>query len=135
MNKQLFAIASLASVLVACTPALQPVPVGVTVSAPIAWRTQFTDAGPVEARWWQSFGDSMLPQLVEAARTNNPDVNVAAARVAEARATEQVSRALLLPSIGAGVDAAVRREVTPLGRSALVGDRRNSKRLCHLDCP
>ena len=117
MNKQLFAIASLAGVLVACTPALQPVPVGVNVSAPIAWRTQITDAGPVEARWWQSFGDPMLSQLVEAARTNNPDVNVATARVAEARATEQVSRALLLPSIGAGVDAAVRREVNPLGRS------------------
>ena len=113
MNKQLFAIASLAGVLAACTPALQPVPVGVTVSAPIAWRIQITDAGPVEARWWQSFGDPMLSQLVEAARTNNPDVNVATARVAEARATEQVSRALLLPSIGASVDAAVRREVTP----------------------
>ena len=117
MKRRLLITISLASVVAGCAPTLRPVSVGVSVSSPIAWRTQMYDAGPMEVRWWQGFGDPTLSQLVETARTNNPDINVAVARVAEARATEQVSRSLLLPSIGAGVDAGVRREVSPFGRS------------------
>ena len=117
MKRRLLIAISLASVVAGCAPTLRPVPVGVSVSSPIEWRTQMSDAGPMEVRWWQGFGDPTLSQLVETARTNNPDINAAVARVAEARATEQVSRSLLLPSIGAGVDAAVRREVSPFGRS------------------
>ena len=117
MKRRLLIAISLASVVAGCAPTLRPVPVGVSVSSPIEWRTQMSDAGPMEVRWWQGFGDPTLSQLVETARTNNPDINAAVARVAEARATEQVSRSLMLPSIGAGVDAAVRREVSPFGRS------------------
>ena len=117
MKMRFLAAISLASVVSGCAPTLRPVPADVTVSSPIEWRTQMSDARPMEVRWWQGFGDPILSQLVETARTNNPDINVAAARVAEARATEQVSRSLLLPSIGAGVDAAVRRQVSPFGRS------------------
>ena len=117
MKMRFLAAITLASVIAGCAPTLRPVPAGVAVSSPIEWRTQMSNAGPVEVRWWQGFDDPILSQLVETARTNNPDINVAAARVAEARATEQVSRSLLLPSIRGGVDAAVRREVSPFGRS------------------
>lgn len=117
MKMRLLAAISLATVVAGCAPTLRPVPIGVAVSSPIEWRTQMSDAGPMEVRWWQGFGDPILSQLVETARTNNPDINVAVARVAEARATEQMSRSLLLPSIGAGVDAAVRREVSAFGRN------------------
>ncbi len=117
VKKYVVPVTAIAFFLAGCAPALKPLPVGVAVSSPVEWRTQLADAGRADELWWQGFGDPMLAQLVEQARTNNPDVNVAAARVAEARATEQISRALLLPSIGAGVDAGVRREVSPFGRS------------------
>ena len=87
------------------------------MSAPSEWRTHVTNAGRIDELWWLSFGDPMLAQLVEEARTHNPDISLAAARVAEARATEQVSRSLLQPSIGVGVEAAARREVSPFGRA------------------
>lgn len=110
-------IAALTSVLLlsACAPALQDAPQAASVAAPLAWRTQLRVTAPVEAQWWQAFGDPQLSALVEKARTNNPDVQIAAARVEEARATERGSRGLLLPSLGLGVDGAVRREVSPFG--------------------
>ena len=111
-------IAALTSVLLlsACAPALQDAPQGASVAAPIAWRTQLRVTAPVEAQWWQAFGDPQLSALVEKARANNPDVQIAAARVEEARATERGSRGLLLPSLGLGVDGAARREVSPFGQ-------------------
>ncbi|WP_337848012.1 efflux transporter outer membrane subunit [Sphingomonas sp.] len=72
---------------------------------------------PVEADWWNGFGDPQLARLVEQARANNADVQIAAARVEEARATELGSRGYLLPSVGAGVEGGVRREVSPFGRA------------------
>ncbi len=41
---------------------------------------------------------------------------IAAARIEEARATERGSRALLLPSLAAGAEGGVRREVSPFGK-------------------
>ena len=117
VNKHLLTVAALPIVLAACAPALQPLPQGVSVSAPSEWRTHISNAGRIDELWWLSFGDPMLAQLVEEARTHNPDISLAAARVAEARATEQVSRSLLQPSIGVGVEAAARREVSPFGRA------------------
>lgn len=116
MRKTLFALASSALLLSACAPALQNAPQGASATAPVQWRTQLGVTAPVEARWWESFGDPRLSALVEQARLNNPDLRLAAARVDEARATERGSRAFLLPTLGAGVDGAVRREVSPFGQ-------------------
>ena len=80
-------------------------------------RTSLEVTAPVEADWWASFGDPQLSQLVERARAANPDVQVALARVEEARATELASRGFLLPSLGAGVEGGVQREVSPFGQA------------------
>ncbi|WP_120077541.1 efflux transporter outer membrane subunit [Aurantiacibacter odishensis] len=117
MRKTIALIATSALALSACAPALQEPPVEASVSAPTEWRTELGVTAPVEANWWESFGDPQLSRLVEQARRNNPDVQIAAARVEEARATENASRGYLLPSLGAGVEAGVRREVSPLGRA------------------
>mgnify|MGYP001411813729 CR=1 FL=1 len=116
MKRLAFAL-SVASALslAACAPALEQAPLGAAVSAPIEWRTELADTAPVEREWWNSFGDPQLSRLVELARQNNPDVKIAAARVAEARATELGSRGFLLPSLGVGVETGVRRQVTPFG--------------------
>ena len=116
MRKSFALLVTSVLALSACAPALQEAPVGTAVAPPIEWRTQLGAGAPVEARWWDSFGDPQLSRLVEQARINNPDVRIAAARVDEARATEQASRGYLLPSLGVGVEGGVQRDVSALGR-------------------
>lgn len=117
MHKSVILAAVSALTLSACAPALQQVPPGSAVAPPAEWRTPLGVTAPVEADWWNGFGDPQLTRLVEQARANNADVQVAAARVEEARATELGSRGYLLPSVGAGVEGGVRREVSPFGRA------------------
>ncbi|MCB2082874.1 MAG: efflux transporter outer membrane subunit [Sphingomonadaceae bacterium] len=117
MRKSLVLVATSALALSACAPTLQEAPLGAAVSPPTEWRTSLAVTAPVERDWWNAFGDPQLSRLVEQARLNNPDVQVAAARVEEARATELGSRGYLLPSVGAGVEGGVRREVSPFGQA------------------
>ncbi|MXP10475.1 efflux transporter outer membrane subunit [Pseudoblastomonas halimionae] len=122
MRKPLTIALSSLLMLSACAPALQEVPAGVAVAPPIEWRTDLGVTAPVDAHWWDAFGDPQLTALVEKARANNPDVRIAAARVEEARATEQASRGYLMPSLGVGAEGGIRREVSPFGtaREAVV---------------
>ena len=65
------------------------------------------DALPgLPAPWWQVFEDPTLDALVREALERNPDIEVAAARVAEARAIANAAGAARLPSVGleAGVE-------------------------------
>ncbi len=117
MRKTMLLLTASAFVLPGCAPTLQQSPVEASVEPPVEWRTTLLGTGSVETNWWEGFGDPQLTRLVNQARQNNPDIRVAAARVEEARATERGSRALLLPSLGAGVDAGIRREVSPIGRA------------------
>lgn len=110
-------MATTALALSACAPTLQDAPIGSAVAPPTEWRTDLGVTAPVELDWWNSFGDPQLSHLVEKARANNADVQVAAARVEEARATELGSRGFLLPSLGAGAEGGVRREVSPFGQA------------------
>ena len=116
MSRPLAVLATSALALSACAPALQEAPLGAAVAPPTEWRTSLDVTAPVERDWWDAFGDPQLSRLVEQARANNPDVQIAAARVEEARATELASRGFLLPAVGAGVEGGVRREVSPFGQ-------------------
>ena len=118
MMRRSFALAATTAItLSACAPTLQDAPLGAGVALPADWRPSLEGTAPVEADWWASFGDPQLSQLVERARAANPDVQVALARVEEARATELASRGFLLPSLGAGVEGGVQREVSPFGQA------------------
>lgn len=118
MMRRSFALAATTAItLSACAPTLQDASLGAAVAPPADWRTSLEVTAPVEADWWASFGDPQLSQLVERARAANPDVQVALARVEEARATELASRGFLLPSLGAGVEGGVQREVSPFGQA------------------
>lgn len=99
-----------------CAPALKPLPAGVSSQPPLAWRTQLSNTAALELDWWTRFGDSRLTELVEQARANNLDVRVASARVDEARATEAISRSLLLPTAEGGVQGGAQREVSAFGQ-------------------
>lgn len=117
MRKSLALVATSALALSACAPTLQEAPLGAAVSPPTEWRTSLAVSAPVERDWWNAFGDPQLSRLVEQARLNNPDVQIAAARVEEARATELGSRGYLLPAVGGGVEGDVRREVSLFGQA------------------
>jgi len=60
------------------------------------------DAG---ARWWTVFGDSRLDQLVDEALAHNADLELAVARVDEARALLGVTRSEQYPAAFGAVDA------------------------------
>ncbi|GEN98688.1 RND transporter NodT [Novosphingobium sediminis] len=86
------------------------------LTPPAAWRGN-ADAqrDPVDARWWSSFGDPVLAQLVERAIANNPDVAIAAGRVREARANVALARSQLLPTLDAGAAGGHSRTVSAFG--------------------
>ncbi len=52
--------------------------------------------------WWDVFGDPVLQQLIDEALRNNFDVQIAAARVDEARARAGIARSEFFPQIGYG---------------------------------
>ncbi|HET7438636.1 MAG TPA: efflux transporter outer membrane subunit, partial [Nitrospira sp.] len=62
------------------------------------------------AEWWSTFNDSQLDGLVKRAVQNNLDLQLATARIAEARAVRGVVRSGLFPSVGAGVSATRNRQ-------------------------
>lgn len=70
-----------------------PLPDALPSSAPTT--TQLPDP------WWTIFGDQTLNGLVDEALAHNPDVTVAAARVAEARAGLRITNADRLPQLNA----------------------------------
>ncbi|WP_339824330.1 efflux transporter outer membrane subunit [uncultured Parasphingorhabdus sp.] len=99
-----------------CAPTLSPLPASTAVQPALEWRTEILGTAALEHSWWQRFGDARMVALVERARENNPDIRLAAARVEEARATEAVSRSLLLPTLEAGLVGGAQREVSAFGQ-------------------
>jgi NodT family efflux transporter outer membrane factor (OMF) lipoprotein len=106
------------AVLGACTPAKRPRPEAASVTPPTAWRTALPGTAPVAANWWEAFGDPELTRLVTAALANNPDIAVAVARVAEARAAERVARAARFPTLDAGVGLIEQRALNAFGTAS-----------------
>jgi NodT family efflux transporter outer membrane factor (OMF) lipoprotein len=64
-------------------------------------------AGPAasiepDVRWWRRFGDDRLASLVERAVTANNGIQVAQARLREARASREIAQSLLYPQVDIG---------------------------------
>jgi multidrug efflux system outer membrane protein len=76
---------------------------------------RWTVAAPAEAQprgqWWRAFADPVLDDLVERAARNNTSIQVAAARVTQARALLRATDADRAPQLNAG--ASVVRETFP----------------------
>jgi len=71
-----------------------------TPETPESYRTETVPAKyAVNLRWWELFKDPALYDLVTAALENNREVNVAAARIEEARAALGFTRADLYPRL------------------------------------
>jgi outer membrane protein, multidrug efflux system len=87
-------------------------------TAPAAFKEgdgRWTQTAPAEAQprgeWWRAFNDGILNDLVVRADRNNASIQVAAARLAQARSFIKAADAERMPQIGAG--AGVLRSNTP----------------------
>ena len=72
-------------------------PVAWKLDAP--WRTGAPADGADKGAWWQAFGDAQLDALEVRAMADSPTLAIAAARLAQARATVTAQSAGLFPSL------------------------------------
>lgn len=88
-----------------------PIDAAALPSVPEAFEhgAQWTTAAPAEAQargaWWQAFGDATLSRLVEQAGQQNNSVQVAAARLVQARALLGRAQADRWPQLGVSAGA------------------------------
>jgi multidrug efflux system outer membrane protein len=71
-----------------------------------------TNVAQAQGTWWKTFADPVLDQLVEKAGRNNNSVQVAAGRLAQARAIARNTDADRLPQVGAGFGATRQKNTT-----------------------
>jgi len=117
MNKTFFptrwALAPLLAALVlagcASPPIVEPI---APPAAPAAFKEldgRWVAVQPAEAQprgdWWKAFGDPLLDDLVARAERGNTSLQLAAARLAQARALVRAADADRLPQIGVGAGA------------------------------
>jgi NodT family efflux transporter outer membrane factor (OMF) lipoprotein len=69
-----------------------------------------TSAGEPAEQWWKSFNDREFEKLVQQAVQANLDLQLAAARLAEARAARGIAKSELFPSINASAGATRNRQ-------------------------
>lgn len=84
-------------------------------------------AGEPAAEWWTTFKDPQLASLVKRAVDGNFDLQLATARVNEARAARGVARSGLFPSLGAGVSATHNRQRAVAAPASLGGPVRTTQ--------
>ena len=72
---------------------------GPPVEMPDVFASADGEGAPID-EWWRAFADPVLDRLVQRALANNRDLDVALARVAEARAAAGIADAAYLPQIG-----------------------------------
>jgi len=117
MKRSLFL--GVAVLLAGCTvgPTYRP-PVATT---PAAFGEATTAASPAPdlTGWWRSYNDPELDHLVDVALQKSPDIAVAVARIAEARAQERVARAAYLPEVNASAGTNAQRFSKNAGLSSL----------------
>lgn len=86
---------------------------------PSRWRFGEKDAQlPVNAQWWEQFGDAVLNELIETALKENRDVGIAAARIEEYSGRYVAARGDLFPKMSAE-GSGTRQRVTEEGLTAV----------------
>jgi multidrug efflux system outer membrane protein len=103
----------LVTLLAACSASLPPIDQAALPATPAAYKEgdgRWTVAPPAEAQargeWWKAFGDPALDDLVVRANAASPSIQVAAARLKQARAFVRAAEAQRLPEIDASASAA-----------------------------
>jgi multidrug efflux system outer membrane protein len=101
--------ALLVLLLAGCATSLPKIDAEKLPAPPAEFKEKWTVAAPAEAQprgeWWKAFSDPVLDDLVERANRNNANVQVAAARLAQARAFVRATDAERSLQVGAGASA------------------------------
>ncbi|CAN5544689.1 efflux transporter outer membrane subunit [soil metagenome] len=99
--------------LAAC--AITPPPSSVTAEVPAQWQAPLPHNGTLAGlnTWWQSLGDPLLVQFIDAAEAVSPTVASARSRIEQSRATRTAAGAALLPTLDGSLSAS--RGVTQPG--------------------
>ena len=105
-----------ALVLAGCAT-VPPIDAASVPAAPAAFKEQASVSRTVSApvapgAWWKSFSDPVLDRLMARADERNAGIQVAASRLAQARAFVQTSRAAQMPQLGA-IAGATRQDGLP----------------------
>lgn len=121
MPRRSLLLLPLAAALAGCAVGPAPrTPAFDTLGVPAGFRTSVAVVAPAAdvelARWWESFEDPLLTELVTRALAANTDVEAAGARVRQARAALTAERAGWWPSLSVGSTASRRT-----GESATTG--------------
>ena len=87
------------------------------------WKVAEPQAQISKGNWWEVFGDTELNELERQASAANQQLKVAVARLAEARAQMNVSRAGLFPNISVS-GSFVRQRSSPIAPSTITGTAR-----------
>lgn len=71
------------------------------------WHTALPHGGKVEnlAKWWEQLNDPLLSQLIADAEQGNPSLDMALAKMNEARANDTASGAAFYPTLGLGASS------------------------------
>lgn len=112
-----------AFLLQACA-SLDTAPSQTAVAIPAQWSTAAStpqNAATLQDHWWTDLQDPVLNTLVEQVLANNLDLQVAAARVKEARALANVQDAARLPSLDLAVGAQRSRSVSAALGQPVIG--------------
>src|SRR5512133_2977082 len=72
-----------------------------------------------DQKWWEALQDETLRELIQTALKQNYDVQIAAARILQARAQLGIARADQLPTVQGAASAANERTPQVVGRPAI----------------
>jgi len=103
-------------ILVGCNPFAPALPDTPVDELPQQY-SLFEHQAPAPDRWWQSFGDSQLDQLINQALAGNFSIQEAWARLKQARAVAVKSGALMYPDLFLEADGNVYRSQIDTGGS------------------
>jgi outer membrane protein, multidrug efflux system len=108
MTRSRILAAALSAVLVSGCMTVGPDYQRPAVEVPAQWPVDGA-ADPVSSTWWKAYEDPVLDRMVEEALSHNSDLQLAIARVDEARAALGISRADQYPGVTAGAGASRNR--------------------------
>lgn len=91
--------------VVSCTSVDQELLQAQLPTEPAVWAADENVGGELTGDWVSAFNDAALQDLIVEALTNNNDLRAAAANLTQARARARISRADLLPTVGANFSA------------------------------
>ncbi|MFN7152575.1 MAG: efflux transporter outer membrane subunit [Acidovorax sp.] len=107
----------------ACATASPPAQVAAPL--PAGWQAPLPHQGSLQglSQWWTQLQDPLLVELIDAAQSISPGVAQAQSRIAQARATQVVSRAALGPSLDGQASASrgFNEQVAGIATTAQVG--------------